>query len=271
MGEIGIEKKDIPEKYSAKEKSICKKRKGAEHKMDERIKLWLESELKEYEAALREYNRKLMNMAYIGMAVCAAFPVILGFGMGRDVASILKMQLPGGCVLAFIVWICCWEQKKTATVKKVRTAYEKEIAAFFQSEEEKEVFIRQMENHNYGAINFTESSFLLVSKYPYRFIAGPDYFVFSTGSGCSFIRTANIRNADVRKESSQVRTNVGGSNVKMNISAGVSLYIELKEAPASASGFKEECICLRNESQVTRVRELIKEHCPASKEFMILP
>ncbi len=239
--------------------------------MDERIKQWLESELKEYEAALREYNRKLMNMMYIGMAAALAFPVILGFAMGRDVVSILKMQLPGGCVLAFIVWICCWGQKKTTTIKKVRAAYEKEIAAFFRSEEEKEVFVRQMESRNYGAINFTESSFLLVSKYPYRFIAGPDYFVFSTGSGCSFIRTANIRNADVRKESSQVRTNVGGSTVRMNISAGVSFYIELKEAPASDRERMEECILLRNESQVTRVRELIKEYCPASKEFMILP
>lgn len=233
--------------------------------MDEQMRTWLDWELKEFAVAMQKFNRKLTKMMYLSMAGSVVGLTVLGFLVGGDAASVFTLHFPIGCVIALIIWICFWIQMKVTSAKKVRTAYEKAIAAFFQSEEDKKAFARQMETKNYGTANFMNT---VTDKYPCRFIVGPDYFMFFRDLSCRFIRTADIANIYAEEVKSRIRYHMGDYRVMQNITMGVNLVIEYKADSVSGKKDANDKLYLENGKQLSEALYLIKKYCPDSAEFM---
>lgn len=241
------------------------KRSRMEDKMDEQMKRWLDEEMKEYADALKEFSQKQTRMVYLWMGCSVVGMVALGFAVGGDAASVFRMHFPIGCVIALFVWFCFWVQNKFSSIKKVRAAYERSIAAFFQKEEDRNTFLRQMESGNYGKLHFLNTA---MDKYPCRFIAGPDYFMFVRSLSCSFIRVADIDDIYAEEEKSRVRYRMGDYRIMQNITMGISLVIEYKPDAVSKKGEERDKIYLENGKQFDQVVELIRKYCPDSKKFM---
>lgn len=236
-----------------------------ESKMDERMKLWLDQEMKEYAGALKEFNQKQTKMIYLWMIGSVVGMTALGFAVGGDFVSVLKLHFPIGCVIALIIWFCFWVQNKFSSTKKVRAAYEKAITNFFKTEDDKKAFLRQMESGDCGKLHFLNTA---VDKYPCRFIAGPDYFVFIRDLGCRFIRVADIDDTYAEEEKSRLRYSMGNYRVMQNVTMGISLIIEYKSDSVSQKDDEQDKLYLENGKQLSQVVELIRKHCPDSERFM---
>lgn len=234
-------------------------------KMEERVKAWLEQELGEYSKAMKEFNRKLTRMMYLAMAGSVVGLTALGFYVGGDAATVFTLHFPIGCGIALIIWLCFYIQVKVTSGKKVRAAYEKAIGQAFHSQEDENIFIHQMENHDYGTVNFMNT---VVDKYPCRFLAGPDYLMYFRDLNCFFIRTADIRSTYAQEEKTRLRYHMGDYHIMQNVAMGISLMIDYKEGSVSAKERNSDNIYLENGRQLTQVLDLIRKHCPVSSEFM---
>lgn len=107
-----------------------------------------------------------------------------------------------------------------------------------------------------------------VDKYPCRFIAGPDYFVFVRDLGCRFIRVADIDDTYAEEEKSRLRYSMGNYRVMQNVTMGISLIIEYKSDSVSYKDDGRDKLYLENGKQLAQVIELIRKHCPDSERFM---
>lgn len=243
--------------------------------MSERMKLWLEEELKAYESTLREYKKKVNKMAWIAAALCVAAMMLLGvyiaISTGKSIVSIFYIHLPAGCIFGLFVWFCFWCQSKGASMKKARVVIEREFIDFFKTQEEQEIFLNQMERRNYGIIIYADLQNLLYDKYPEQFVAGADYFMLFSGSYCLFIRVSDIQNIHVRTEKTKARANMDGSLITVKAVTGYSLIIEYKEEALARLGLAKDYdmhIYLRSNKQIEDTVSLIKKYCPTSGEFM---
>lgn len=227
--------------------------------MDERIQMWLDRELKEFSEDFKKFNEKVTKMMYLWMVISVVGMTALGFLVGGDVVSVLKLHFPIGCVIALIIWLCLLWQKKKASAKKVRPAYEKAIAAAFQSEEDKAAFVRQIETGDLGKITFMNTVY---DKYPCRFMAGSEYLMFNRNLYCRFIKVADIKDIYCKVEKSKIRYSLGDYRVMQNLTIGISLMIEYKTGSASEKAREQDSLYLDNGKQVEEVFNLIRKYCP---------
>lgn len=228
--------------------------------MDAQLEAWLEEEMKEFSEVLQTFKKKQKNKAPLWMAAFLIGMVALGFIVGYDAAYVMRVHFPIGCGIALFAGLCFWLPSKISNIKAVRKAYEKAIQDFFQAEEDRELFIRQMESGNYGKVNFYNVS---EETYPGRFIAGPDYWMFYNRF-CRFIRTCDIKSLSRQNESTRVSFDAGGRRMGKNIAVGVSLVIKYKEGSASAKANRdgEESLFFPKSEQYQEAMELIKSKCP---------
>lgn len=243
--------------------------------MNERMKLWLDAELRGYEAAAQEFQKKVNKTGYIMMALCVVGMMLLGFivalSVGEDILMVFRIHLPIGCVMALFVWFCFWCQGKSVKMKKIRDACEKDVAAYFKSEEEQEVFLTQMEYNNYGRISYMDFVNTIYDKGLTQFVAGADYFMILSRYGIRFIRVADIKNIYAEEVKSRVHYSVGNSRVSQNMTTGISLIMEYKQEALARLGLKPNdytSLFLHGMKQVDETMALIKKHCPTSAEFM---
>lgn len=227
--------------------------------MDEQLKLWLDQELKEFDTAMQKFNKKLTKMMYLYMAGSVLGLTALGFLVGADIHTILTMHFPIGCAIALFIWICFQIQNKVTSVKKVRSAYEKAITAFFQSENDRKAFVRQMESRDYETAHFMNT---VTDKYPCRFIAGPEYFMFFRDLSCRFIRVSDIADIYAEEEKSRIRYQMGDSRISQNVTLGISLIIEYKKDPVSGKEHAADKLYLDNGSQLAKVLDMIQKYRP---------
>lgn len=233
--------------------------------MNERLKTWLDWEMKDFSEAFKEFNSKLNKKMPIWMAVSIIGMIVLGFCVGADVLTILKIHFPIGCAFALLIWLSYLLQGKTTSVKKVRDSYEKTMTEFFKSDDDTNAFLRQMDMRSYGKLNFLNVVF---DKYPCRFIAGNDYWIFFKDLGCRFIRVDDIESIHAKEEKTRVRYSTSTTHVKQNVAVGVSLVIKYKENSVSASELQEEKLFFDNGEQYSQAIELIKKYCPKSSDFL---
>ena len=243
--------------------------------MNERMKLWLDAELRGYEAAMQEFRKKVNKTGYIIMALCVVGMMLFGFivalSVGEDISMVFRIHLPIGCVIALVVWFCFWCQSKSNKMKKIRDACEKDVAAFFKSEEDQEAFLAQMEYNNYGRISYMDFVNTLYDKALTQFVAGADYFMILSRFGMRFIRVADIKNIYAEEVKSRVRYSVGNSRISQNMTVGISLIMEYKQEALARLGLKPNdntSLFLHGMKQVDETMALIKKHCPTSAEFM---
>lgn len=243
--------------------------------MNERMKLWLDGELRTYEATMQEFRKKVNKTGYIMMALCVVGMMLFGFivalSVGEDILMVFRVHLPIGCVMALFVWFCFWCQGRSGKIKKIRNACEKDVAAFFKSEEEQEAFLAQMESNNYGRISYMDFVNTLYDKVPTQFVAGADYFTILGRYGMTFIRVADIKSIYAEEVRSRVRYSVGDSRVSQSMTVGISLIMEYKQEALARLGLKPgdyRSLFLHGMKQVNETRALIKKYCPTSEEFM---
>ncbi len=232
--------------------------------MNAKLGAWLEEEMKEFSDVLQTFKKKQKNKAPIWMAGCLIGMVALGFVAGYEPAYIMRVHFPIGCGIALLAGLCFWLPAKISNIKAVRKAYEKAIQSFFQTQEEQELFVRQMESGNYGKVNFYNVS----ETYPSRFIAGPEYWMYFNGV-CSFVRTADILSIRRQNETTRVSYNAGGGRRGKNVAIGVSLVITYKENSDSAKRNKntEESLFFQKGEQFQEALELIKRQCPQCQSW----
>ncbi|MFG6358040.1 MAG: hypothetical protein K1W26_14660 [Acetatifactor sp.] len=225
--------------------------------MNSKLETWLDEEMKEFSGVLQSFKKKQKSKAPLWMAACLIGMVALGFVAGYDLPYVMRVHFPIGCVLALLAGLCFWLPAKISNVKALRKSYEKAIGEFFQSQEEQDLFVRQMESGNIEKVNFNNIS----ETYPSRFIAGPDYWMYFNGRFCRFIRTADIAGVRRKDESSWVNT---GSGHGKNIAVGVSLVIEYRPDSVSAKQNKsnEDSLFFSKGEQYQQALELIKKRCP---------
>lgn len=176
--------------------------------MNAKLAAWLEEEMKEFSGILQTFKKKQKNKAPLWMAACLIGMVAIGFVAGYDIAYIMRVHFPIGCGLALFAGLCFWLPSRVSNIKAVRKGYEKAMENFFQSQEEQDLFVRQMESGSYDKVNFFNVN---VETYPARFIAGPDFWMYFNGN-CRFVRTEDIQS--IRKEIEKTRVNTGGSRAK---------------------------------------------------------
>ena len=163
-------------------------------------------------------------------------------------------------------------QSKSASMKKARAVYERDFTEYFCSEEEQETFLAQMEINDYGRISFMDVKNTLYDKYPTQFVAGPDYLMLLSGSGCKFIRTADIERVRIRGEWTRTSYRAGSFNGFLRAMVGISLAFDYKEEACVRLGLKKGdymAIFLHHESQVNEIVALIKKHCPTSEKIYV--
>lgn len=228
--------------------------------MDAKLGAWLDEEMREFSEVLQAFKKKQKNKAPLWMAAFLIGMVALGFIVGYDAAYVMRVHFPIGCGIALFAGLCFWLPSKISNVKTVRKAYEKAMQDFFQTEEDRERFARQMESGDYGKVNFYNVS---EETYPGRFIAGPDYWMYFSRF-CRFIRTEDIQSLSRQNESTRVSYNTGAGRVGKNIAVGVSLIIKYKEGSVSAKANRdaEESLFFSKSEQYQEAMELIKARCP---------
>lgn len=230
--------------------------------MSEKSAAWLEEEMKEFSGILQTFKKKQKNKAPLWMAVCLIGMVALGFAVGYDIAYIMRVHFPIGCGIALLAGLCFWLPSKISNIKGVRKAYEKAMEDFFQSQEEQDLFVRQMESGNYDKVHFYNVN---TETYPARFIAGPDYWMYFNGV-CRFVRTEDIQSIHIKNETTGV--NVGGS--RKRITVGVSLVITYKQNSVSANKNRDtdESLFFQKGEQCQEALELIKRQCPQYQSWI---
>ncbi len=228
--------------------------------MDTKLATWLEEEMKEFEEVLQTFKKKQKNKAPLWMAAFLIGMVAIGFIAGYDIAYIMRVHFPIGCGIALFAGLCFWLPSRISNMKAVRKAYEKAMQDFFQTEEDRELFVKQMESGNYRKANFYNVS---QETYPGRFIAGPDYWMYFNGA-CRFVRTGDIKSLSRQNESTRVTYDAGGGRRGKNIAIGVSLVIRYKEGSVSAKAHRdaEESLFFSKSEQYQEAMELIKDRCP---------
>lgn len=235
--------------------------------MSAQLAAWLEEEMKEFSGILQTFKKKQKNKAPLWMAGCLIGMVAIGFLAGADLAYIMRVHFPIGCGIALFAGLCFWLPSKISNVKAVRKGYEKAIQDFFQTQEDQDLFVRQMESGSYGKVNFYNVS---EETYPSRFIAGPDYWMYFNGRTCCFVRTADIMSIRRQDETTRVSYNVGGGRGGANMAVGVSLVIGYKANTVSASKNRdaEESLFFPKNEQYQEVLELIKRQCPQYQSWV---
>lgn len=229
--------------------------------MNAELGAWLDEEMKEFSDVLQTFKKKQKNKAPLWMAVCLIGMVALGFAVGYDLAYVMRVHFPIGCVIALFAGLCFWLPSKISNIKAVRKGYEKAMEDFFQTQEDQDLFVKQMESGNYDKVSFYNIS----ETYPSRFIAGPDYWMYFNGRLlCCFVRTADILGISRQDETTRVSYNAGGARRGKNIAIGVSLVITYKDNSVSAKRNKdaEESLFFPKSEQYQEVLELIRRQCP---------
>lgn len=230
--------------------------------MDAEMEMWLDQEMQEFSEVLKTLKKKKISRAPVWMAVFLIGMVAFGFIVGYDVSHVMRVHFPIGCVLALGAWFCCWLPTKVSNIKGVRKAYEKAIQDFFQTEEDRQLFVKQMEDGNYHKVDFCEAG----EVYPCRFIVGPDYWMYfqRINIACRFIRTGDIESLSRQNESTWVSYNTGGRVHGKNMAIGVSLIIKYKEGSVSAKKNRnaEESLFFSKSKDYQEAVELIKNECP---------
>lgn len=232
--------------------------------MNAKLETWLDEEMKEFSGVLQTFKKKQKNKAPLWMAGCLIGMVALGFVAGYNLAYVMRVHFPIGCVIALFAGLCFWLPAKISNVKAVRKGYEKAMEDFFQSQEDQDLFVRQMESGNYDKVNFNNIS----ETYPSRFIAGPDYWMYFNGRFCCFVRTEDILSIRRQDETTRVSYNTGRSG--KNIAIGVSLVITYKQNSVSANKNRdaEESLFFQKGEQYQQALELIKRRCPQYQSWI---
>ncbi len=122
-----------------------------------------------------------------------------------------------------------------------------------------------MDTRSYGELNFLNVEF---DKYPSRFIAGNDYWIFFKDLNCRFIRVDDIESIYGKEEKTRVHYSTSTTHVRQNVAVGVSLVIKYKENSASAAEYQEEKLFFDNGEQYGQALELIKKYCSKSSYFL---
>lgn len=227
--------------------------------MDERLSGWLEREMAEYSGLLSKFKKKQMKWVPLWMALSVGAMVALGFGVGYDFEYVLRVHFVLGCGIALFILFMFWILTATTTMKPVRKGYEKAMQEFFVSQEDADLFCRQMDEKNFEVISFMNTS---SEKFPTRFIAGPDYWVYFCCGRCSLVRTADIESIHESSESTSLSYNVGGARVRQNVSAGASIAIVYKNDTASQKKTKMDKLYFTKRAQFREAMELVKKRCP---------
>lgn len=227
--------------------------------MEERIKLWLDWEMKDFAEVLQQFTRKTMKKVPLWMALSVIAMVVLGFAVGYDAAYVFRVHFLIGLGIALIIFLAYWVQMKVTSMKKVRPSYEKAIEKL--SPEEKEGFIRQMEMKLYEKVDFSNTT---TDRYPCRLIVGPDYWLFFRTLNCRIIKVADIERVSKEGENTRVHYNIGNTRVNQRLTVAISLVVDYK----AESGREQDRLLLENSKQYDQAIELIRRRCPKSQDFI---
>ena len=233
--------------------------------MDPKTRQWLDREMKDFAAVIREFHEKVNRMMYLWMAASVIGLTALGFYVSGDFHTVLTIHLPIGCGFALFIWLCFLIQNKTSSGKKIRAAYEKALAETFPTEKDQAVFASRMESGRYGKLNFMNTA---TDRYPCRLVAGPDYLIFFRDLNCRFIRVADIGSIYAQEEKSRIRLRTGDHRVIQVLTMGISLIVEYKCGSDSYEKKMRESLYLENGKQWIQAMELIRRYCPNSEKFM---
>ncbi len=235
--------------------------------MDERLRKWLDLELSEYMKLVAQYKQKVFRRAPLWMAVSIGGMVGLGIVVGYDIGYVMRLHFVIGLIIALFIGLGFWLQGCCGmSAGKIRKIYEKGIQSFFVRPEDTEAFCKQMESGNYGKVEFLNT---MSDKYPTRFLAGPDYWVFVNGRGrCDFFKTANIQSVFGREETTRVNTGNSIAGRKMTI--GVSMVLVYGGNSSEVSLTKEVTekeLFFQNGAQFQAAMDIIGMYCPQSRQW----
>lgn len=227
--------------------------------MNDQLTNWLDEKMKEFEPHFREFNKGMMRKVPLWMALCIVGLTALGFIVGGDVKSVLKLHFPLGCGLAVFIWLCFFIQSKAVSMKRVRAAYEKEAQRIGNNQADCDAFLQQAKTHSEKQIWFMNGA---SDKYPCCLTVGQDYWLFFRSLSCCIVRAADIKRIYGKEETTRVGYDVGDSHVRQNLGIGVSIVIEYKEGSASANEKRNDKLFLENGDQLQQAMELIRTYCP---------
>jgi len=225
--------------------------------MNENLRQWLDSEMKDYEPVFKAFNRRLMKRVPLWMALSVIALVALGFGVGYDWQYVLRVHFLIGLGIAVFIWLCFWLQTRSVSMKKVRGMYESSLSAL--SPGDQDAFARQAPLC--GKTDFLNS---VSDKYPARLTIGPEFWLYFRG-GCQVFRVADMEKLWAREETSRIGYNMGKTHVRQTVGVGVSLMIGFRDGTVSASKNGPSKIYMENAKQLGEAEALIEKYCPKAQ------
>ena len=222
--------------------------------MSEALRGWLDRELKDFEPVWRSFRRKQQRMYYIWMVVAVVGMVALGFGVGYDLAYVLRVHLLIGVGIAAFIWLCVLLANLANTMKNARKQFEKALSALSPSDQE--AFAKQ----DFGRVDFlntTEDSF------PARLLVGPYFWLYFRGI-CHIYRVSDMEELWAEEEKTQIRYNIGNARVRQKVGLGVSLIVNYRKDTTSAKE-RSDRVYLASWKQFQTAKELIARYCPKVK------
>lgn len=217
------------------------------------LRQWLDAEMEDYAPVFRAFNRRLMRRVPIWMALSVIALVALGFGVGYDWQYVARVHLLIGLGIAVLIWLCCWLQTRSVSMKKVRDMCEKALSDLSPSGQE--AFARQAPT---GRADFANSA---TDKYPARLIVGPEYWLYFRDS-CHIYRVSDMERLRVIEETGRIGYKMGDTRVRQTIGLGVSIVVGYRDGTSSASRDPEAKVYLENAKQLEEARTLIAKYCP---------
>ena len=225
--------------------------------MSERLRQWLDSEMKDYEVVFRRFNNRLMKRVPLWMLLSIGGMVALGFAVGYEWTYVLRVHFLIGLGFGLFILLCFWLQTRSVSMKKVRKLYEQALGGLSSSDQE--AFAQQASQA--GSVDFFNPG---SDKYPARLTVGPDFWLYFRG-GCQTFRVADMAGLRVKQETTRVGYNVGNSHVRQSLGVGLSLVAHFREGSASAAQSDSASIFLDNAKQLEQARALTEKHCPKAR------
>lgn len=218
------------------------------------LREWLDRELRDFEPVWKSFRGKQRRMYYIWMAAAVAGMTALGFGVGYDLAYVLRVHLPIGVGMAVFIWLCVLLTSRAGTMKNARKQFEKALSALSSSDQE--AFVRQ----DFGRVDFLNT---MEDNFPARLLVGPDFWLYFRGV-CHICRVSDLEALRVREESVRLSYKVGSTRVRQKVGAGVSLVVDYREDAVSAGELPDR-LYLNSWEQFRTARELIARRCPKAE------
>ena len=219
--------------------------------MGQQLQEWIEKDAQQAQERLSSLRKKKLAKTPLGMLACVAALVALGFVVGADVATILRLHLLLGLGIALVYGVTAYLTSGSLAPKTIVKAYARG-AKQIRTPEDERLFLNQMSEGRCDVMEYLEDGF------PSKVIIGPDYWVYRGVARSDFIKVADIESCTVVTDSATIHA----GEKRRRVAIGRSIVVRYKKELNLGALSSIASLSFNNDNEVTQAFALIEKHCP---------